>query len=556
MRMILNDLKNIFGMICFSIVYSYIFNKNFNIVDSINILLIFTFSIYICGVIITYKFKKIYINNFYQHMTIAFLGIGIDSFSYYNIMTMRYDDIYFWEKITQMNLIYSLFWSLCLLWAIKNRRKNINFNIGLIVITVVSMLIAYIALNLEFDFLKIYGQSLRWRILGNGLEISSIIFMSYILSRLRKMKHELSDCFYIYINIFLISRIFIQFTGLLKIEFLDLSLILFECSLFVVEIYSIIKIMITEIIINPYTTIYQKLDKKTVTFEGVIKKLSSAIHEKEKISQDYNKTKREDELKNELLTNISHEFKTPVNVIYAAVQTQELLQNTENSDKCAKYNDIIKQNCNRLTRLINNFIDTTKFHKGNMIADLRCVNIVALTERIIDSVIPYAENKNLNVIFDASDEELYTMVDVRLYDRLILNLLSNSIKYNNDNGNIKVYIYNCYDSICISVKDDGIGIKKENMDMIFERFERLDKSFSRTTEGSGLGLHIVKGIIELLQGTIEIESEEGSGTEVIVKFVRYKRPSDEEIFDEKIFDEEVDVLINHEVKVEMSDIYM
>ena len=166
------------------------------------------------------------------------------------------------------------------------------------------------------------------------------------------------------------------------------------------------------------------------------------------------------------------------------------------------------------------------------------------------SVIPFANTKGLNMVFDTNEEELYSYIDEMLFDRLILNLLSNAIKYSKDTGNVYVNMDASDEEVDIIIKDEGVGISKENLRLIFNRFERIDKSFSKNTEGSGLGLHIVKEIIDLLGGKIKISSEEYKGTCVTVTIPIIKDTEAEQY----LYDQNFDINHNHQVEIEMSDI--
>lgn len=152
------------------------------------------------------------------------------------------------------------------------------------------------------------------------------------------------------------------------------------------------------------------------------------------------------------MSNISHEFKTPVNVIYSTVQIQDLNLQKEDYDKILEFNKLIKQNCNRLIRLINNFIDSTKLENNKVEIHKKRVNIVSITEDITMSVINFAKRQKIDVVFDAEQEELYCDIDIDQMERIMLNILSNAIKYNKPNGNIgcdckrpkRKSIYRCY----------------------------------------------------------------------------------------------------------------
>ena len=230
--------------------------------------------------------------------------------------------------------------------------------------------------------------------------------------------------------------------------------------------------------------------------------------------------KKEDSMKNEFFSNISHELRTPINVIYSALQVQnEALKNGGDKDYIIKYNKIIRQNCLRLIRLINNIIDVTRIESGFFKPNFRIENIITIVEDITMSIVEYVESKKIKLIFDTELEEVYVKCDSDLIERIILNLLSNSIKYGKENGIIEVYIYKTnLNTIAISIKDDGIGIPKEMKQKIFNRFLKVDNSLSRKTEGSGIGLSLVKQLIEIHKGTIRINSNLNHGTEFIITF--------------------------------------
>ena len=260
--------------------------------------------------------------------------------------------------------------------------------------------------------------------------------------------------------------------------------------------------------------------------------------------------KHDEQVKTEILANISHEFKTPVNVIYAAVQMQDLEKDRGNYNEINKYNKTIKQNCYRLIRLINNFIDSTKYKDKDITIPFTPFNIVNLVEETSLSVLSYVESKNINLVFDTNEELIVINGNKQLMERVILNILSNAIKYNKENGFINVNIYGEKDKVQIIISDSGIGIPEEKIDMIFNRFERIDKSFSRNNEGSGLGLNIVYEIIKKHNGTIKASSKENFGTTITITLNRIY--TDEEFLENtnEISD------INYNLELEMSDIYM
>lgn len=229
---------------------------------------------------------------------------------------------------------------------------------------------------------------------------------------------------------------------------------------------------------------------------------------------EYNK------LKLEFFANLSHELKTPLNVSFCALQMLNLYRNnnvsSEVNEKLDKYANIIKQNDRRLLRLVNNIVDITKINSNSFDLILHNHDIVDIIKNITFSVSDYVENKNRILEFYSNIKSKVIACDPFSIERIILNLLSNAIKFTDEGDKISVNIYGKKDSIIVEVKDTGIGIPKNKQKMIFERFRQVDKSFTRNSEGSGLGLTIVKLLTKLHQGGITVESTVGEFTKFII----------------------------------------
>ena len=143
-------------------------------------------------------------------------------------------------------------------------------------------------------------------------------------------------------------------------------------------------------------------------------------------------------------------------------------------------------------------------------------NIVKVIEDITLSTVEYIESKGMSIIFDTNVEEKIIVVDRENMERVMLNLLSNAVKFSKENGEIFVNLYDLGDKIRISVKDNGIGIPKKMQDKIFERFVQSESLFTRSHEGSGIGLSLVKSIVEAHGGQVHVKSKENRGSEFLV----------------------------------------
>jgi PAS domain S-box-containing protein len=289
---------------------------------------------------------------------------------------------------------------------------------------------------------------------------------------------------------------------------------------------------------------------RDITPQKQIRLLENDIVENKKI---IDKTNELNKMMTEFFSNISHELKTPLNVILGAVQILSLpsndILNISIESKLNKYLKTMKQNCYRLVRLVNNVIDISKFDSGFFKLNLHNHNIVSVVEDIALSVADYAEHKGIELLFDTDAEEKYMAIDLDKIERIILNLLSNAIKFTNVGGQILVSLFDKHDNIFISIKDTGVGIPYEKLNIIFERFGQVDKTLYRNYEGSGIGLSLVKSIVDMHNGNIKVLSEFGKGSEFIIELP--VRLIEEEITtDSRLYESKVE-----KISIEFSDIY-
>lgn len=239
----------------------------------------------------------------------------------------------------------------------------------------------------------------------------------------------------------------------------------------------------------------------------------------EAMKESINQKRLEEKMRRTFLSTISHDLKTPINVIYSATQLYKYLLENDDFEVIRKYNLINKDNCMTLIRLANNIIDTSKIDFDYLKPQMSRYNIVDIIEETIQHLVEYAKDKNLELIFDTEEEEIFVICDRNFIERIILNLISNSIKYS-DEGEIKVYLRCCELLVAIEVSDQGRGISSEYMKSAFGKFNSKDRSKIATNQSSGLGLYVVKNLVELQGGQVSIESGQYKGTKVVIKFTR------------------------------------
>jgi signal transduction histidine kinase len=222
------------------------------------------------------------------------------------------------------------------------------------------------------------------------------------------------------------------------------------------------------------------------------------------------------ENRSELLANISHELRTPISYLKGYAQLIREHQ-YRNKDELESFSMIIEQESERLSKLIQDLFELSKMEEGRINLFFQMVDIENLIEEAIRKVRVKAFEKNLDLQLDIKDELPSIYSDGSRIEQVLLNLLENAINYT-EAGSVMVKAKKQNDSILIKVKDTGIGIPEEDLPFIFERFHRVEKSRSREMGGTGLGLAIVAGLVNLLQGNIQVNSKHGEGTEFCIRF--------------------------------------
>lgn len=289
---------------------------------------------------------------------------------------------------------------------------------------------------------------------------------------------------------------------------------------------------------------------RDITSRKQIQLLENSILENKKV---ISKTTELNNMMIEFFSNISHELKTPLNVLLGVVQILTLPTTNEHNTLIQsgsnKYLKTMKQNCYRLVRLVNNLIDISKFDSGYFKLNLHNHNVVNVVEDITLSVADYAKNNGIDLIFDTDIEEKEMAIDLDKIERIILNLLSNSIKFTDKGGQILVSLIDKDNKVQISIKDNGVGIPKDKLNVIFERFGQVDKTLARNSQGSGIGLSLVKSIVDMHDGDIKALSEYGKGSEFIIE-LPVRLVEEEQISDGRLYESKVE-----KINIEFADIY-
>lgn len=255
--------------------------------------------------------------------------------------------------------------------------------------------------------------------------------------------------------------------------------------------------------------------------KALVKKQTQEINEKMKENQMlYEKSIKSEKFKNDYFVNLSHELRTPINVILSTVQ----LINSLNKDKDVSrkrlnyYMEIVQKSSNSLLKIINDIIDSSKIEAGSYkINKEDNVDIVYLVEETALTMRNYIKERGIELIIDPEIEEKYISCDPNEIERCIVNIIGNAIKFTPEGGRIEVFIEDNDNSVSISIKDTGIGISEEDQKFIFNRFEQGRNGNCTKVSSSGIGLTLVKYIVKLHNGSIELESKLEKGTKVTIK---------------------------------------
>lgn len=474
-----------------------------------------------------------YRNNEFFILTLSYVSILIE-YIYVNFINS-------YNVLTQHLITFTFVFRVFLLTiAIFNEGKYANKilknkRISIILAMIINFVVTFIEVKFNVNYILISNNKILWNIFQGSILIYYFILLILLSIRCIRKNKFIYTIFITTISIFTIRRIF-NFD------------IFFKYSDKILEYNKMLTLIAyTILLIGLYIEVIRKIEESI--------SLNNKVSGFDELKIKYKEIKEIEKAKSQFFANLSHEIKTPINIIYSCIQLLDI--NKKNGEKSLsdaynKYEHTLKQNCYRLLRLVNNLVDMTKIDSGYMKLIFINCEIVSLVEDITLSIVPYVESKNINIVFDTYIEELKIRCDPESMERVILNLLSNAIKFTDNNGNISVFIEADEKYVFIRVKDDGIGISEDIREEIFNRFVQEDKSFNRKKEGSGIGLALVKSLVELHDGEVYLEKV-SKGSEFVVKLPNIKIDEELDVYN-KVMDAESKPLVQ-KINIEFSDIY-
>lgn len=292
---------------------------------------------------------------------------------------------------------------------------------------------------------------------------------------------------------------------------------LLTLSLFSLAITGVISFIFADIISKPIENLTEIVNK-VIQGKFYHKVKVSGNDELSNLGKAFNmmttKLEQVDKQRRDFVANVSHELKTPLSSI--KILSESLIHQEQVDEKI--YKEFLKDidtEVDRLNRIVNSLLYLVDLDKEKIELKYQITYVNYLIERVIKNLAPIAQKKEINLQFIES-EKIQIELDQFKIQQALINIIGNALKYTPDGGEVRVELYSKHDEIVIKVEDNGIGIPKEELPFIFDRFYRVDKARSRKSGGTGLGLAITQQIIGLHQGRIEVESEEDKGTKVYV----------------------------------------
>ncbi|MCJ7582813.1 MAG: ATP-binding protein [Candidatus Aminicenantes bacterium] len=260
----------------------------------------------------------------------------------------------------------------------------------------------------------------------------------------------------------------------------------------------------------------------------------------EKLRFSNEKLKSLDELKTQFFANINHELRTPLSLILAPLKSIMEGKMGQVTSSTKDTMETMQRNGFRLLKLINNLLDLSKFEGGKMRLKIQSVNISDFINDLLQSVRDMADHKKIQMFYQHPPYNVELTVDPDQFEKVVLNLLSNALKFTPEKGKITMLLEEKDKTVSLAVEDTGIGIPPDMLESIFDRFSQVDGSASRSQPGTGIGLSLAKEIVLLHGGTISAESQMGKGTRFIVEMPKGDAHFSDDVIDRRVKDEPVE----------------
>lgn len=256
-----------------------------------------------------------------------------------------------------------------------------------------------------------------------------------------------------------------------------------------------------------------ELQTELKSTENILETIGDELSQWAQTNQtEIKRLKEMEKYRREFLGNVSHEIKTPIFNIHGYMSTL-LSGGLEDASINRKYLERTEKSIDRLINIVNDLEEITKLESSVMRLEYEKFDVVALTRYIVETIEFEASKRNIKITVGTTNQQpVFITADKRYIEQVLINLIINSIRYGNEEGSTKISFIDFFDKIMVEVADDGVGISRDDIPRVFERFYRTDKSRSREQGGTGLGLSIVKHILEAHGESISLRSELGKGS--------------------------------------------
>ena len=444
----------------------------------------------VAGFILVWNNLTIRINNRANMMAIcyllsSFLIVALMSFFIYSSHTFPHNPMYIKENL-QCNIYEVLFLVICINWI--DEECDIKKWIVLVVsMTSISVILCFISLPIDPYLIK-YGYTMQMKI-ATAIVLAVVILLSQL--RARKQGHLMS----------LKERR--VFKRLYSVKLICLLLVV-VLSVWKWNVLNVVYYILETL---NYLFIFGYIEESTLSITA--KKINRELLDKE-----------------EEIVRMQIEGKI---LAASAAQVENIIESmSKKAEKLAgkiihrdikqdiDYIEKIEKNCNRLIKLSNNIMTINNYGKGALDVQFERIDLAKLVANIASSIEPYMRQKQLDMQYYGGSKEVWCDVDVQAIERIVLNLISNSVKYTESGGNIRIFVLETENRVRIVVQDTGVGIPEELLVDVFSRFIRVESKLTRQQEGSGLGLAIVKSLVDLHNGEIHIKSKLNKGTNIMI----------------------------------------